>query len=47
MLKWIVHDETGETLLSPKLGQHNRETYGDWLGLSAAEIAALEQDRVI
>jgi CoA:oxalate CoA-transferase len=32
---------------SPKLGQHNREIYGDWLGLSAAEIAALEQDSVI
>jgi crotonobetainyl-CoA:carnitine CoA-transferase CaiB-like acyl-CoA transferase len=36
-----------ETLPSPKLGQHNREIYGDWLGLSPAEIAALEQDRVI
>jgi CoA:oxalate CoA-transferase len=36
-----------DTVPSPKLGQHNREIYGDWLGLSAAEIAALEQDGVI
>ena len=36
-----------DTVPSPKLGQHNREVYGDWLGLSAAEIAALEQDGVI
>jgi crotonobetainyl-CoA:carnitine CoA-transferase CaiB-like acyl-CoA transferase len=36
-----------EVLQSPKLGQHNREIYGDWLGLSAAEIAELEQDSVI
>ncbi len=36
-----------ETVPSPKLGQHNREIYGDWLRLSAAEIAALEQDGVI
>jgi CoA:oxalate CoA-transferase len=36
-----------ETVPSPKLGQHNREIYGDWLGLSAAEIAALKQDNVI
>jgi len=32
---------------SPKLGQHNHEIYGDWLGLSAAEIVALERDSVI
>jgi hypothetical protein len=36
-----------DTVPSPKLGQHNREIYGDWLGLSAADIAALEQDGVI
>jgi len=32
---------------SPKLGQHNRAIYGDWLGLSATEIAALKHDGVI
>jgi hypothetical protein len=32
---------------TPKLGQHNRKIYGDWLGLSATEIAALKQDSVI
>jgi crotonobetainyl-CoA:carnitine CoA-transferase CaiB-like acyl-CoA transferase len=36
-----------DTVPSPKLGQHNREIYGDWLGLSPADIAALEQDGVI
>jgi crotonobetainyl-CoA:carnitine CoA-transferase CaiB-like acyl-CoA transferase len=36
-----------ETVPSPKLGQHNREIYGGWLGLSATEIAAFEQDGVI
>ena len=30
-----------------KLGQHNHEIYGDWLRLSATEIAALKQDGVI
>jgi crotonobetainyl-CoA:carnitine CoA-transferase CaiB-like acyl-CoA transferase len=32
---------------SPKLRQHNIEIYGDWLGLSADEIAGLERDGVI
>ena len=36
-----------DTVPSPKLGQHNREIYGGWLGLSGAEIAALKQDGVI
>jgi len=36
-----------ETLPSPKLGQHNREIYGDCLGVTPDEIAALERDGVI
>jgi CoA:oxalate CoA-transferase len=32
---------------SPRLGQHNEEIYGGWLGLSAAEIEELRQQKVI
>ena len=32
---------------SPRLGQHNDAVYGDWLGLSAAEIDALRSEGVI
>jgi crotonobetainyl-CoA:carnitine CoA-transferase CaiB-like acyl-CoA transferase len=32
---------------SPTLGQHNAEVLGSWLGLGAAEIAALKQEKII
>ena len=36
-----------ETTPSPRIGQHNSEVYGGWLGLSDAEIEALQRDGVI
>ncbi|HTZ36947.1 MAG TPA: CoA transferase [Stellaceae bacterium] len=36
-----------KTAPSPKLGQHNADIYGGWLGLSVDEIAALKRDGVI
>ena len=32
---------------SPRVGQHNDEIYGGWLGLSAAEIAGLKAEGAI
>jgi CoA:oxalate CoA-transferase len=36
-----------EATPSPVLGQHNSEVYGDWLGLGADGVAALQRDGVI
>jgi crotonobetainyl-CoA:carnitine CoA-transferase CaiB-like acyl-CoA transferase len=35
------------TTPSPRIGQHNDEVYGKWLGLTPAEIDALRRDSVI
>ena len=35
------------TALSPRVGQHNEDIYGGWLGLSASEIAGLRERDVI
>ena len=32
---------------SPRVGQHNDEIYGEWLGLSAAEVDRLRAEKVI
>lgn len=39
--------DTVETVPSPRVGQHNVEVYGELLGLSAAEVAALKEDGAI
>jgi crotonobetainyl-CoA:carnitine CoA-transferase CaiB-like acyl-CoA transferase len=36
-----------KTTPSPKVGQHNAEVYGDWLGLTAGEIEELKAEGAI
>jgi crotonobetainyl-CoA:carnitine CoA-transferase CaiB-like acyl-CoA transferase len=36
-----------EAVPSPSLGQHNQEVYGDWLGLGAEGVEALQRDGAI
>ncbi len=46
---WPVKMSDSEVLVttSPLLGQHNEEVYGELLGCTPDEIAALREDRVI
>jgi CoA:oxalate CoA-transferase len=39
--------EKVETVPSPRVGQHNGDVYGEWLGLPAEEIEGLKRDGVI
>jgi crotonobetainyl-CoA:carnitine CoA-transferase CaiB-like acyl-CoA transferase len=36
-----------DTVPSPRIGQHNDEVYGEWLGLKDDEIEKLRDDGVI
>ena len=43
-----MSDSPGQiTSLSPRLGQHNEEIYGDWLGFTEDEMDRLKEDGVI
>jgi CoA:oxalate CoA-transferase len=44
----IIHGaDRVNTIASPDLGQHNKEIYSDWLGLSEAELETLRKEEVI
>lgn len=44
----IIHGaDRVQTISSPKLGQHNQEIYGEWLGLSEQALVALKNEGVI
>ena len=44
----IIHGaDRVQTVSSPKLGQHNKEIYGDWLGLTEEALVALKNEGVI
>jgi crotonobetainyl-CoA:carnitine CoA-transferase CaiB-like acyl-CoA transferase len=44
----VIHGaDRVKTIASPDLGQHNKEIYSDWLGLSEAELDALYKEGVI
>jgi CoA:oxalate CoA-transferase len=45
-LRFHGADKVG-TVPSPRVGQHNGDVYGEWLGLSAEEIEGLKRDGVI
>jgi CoA:oxalate CoA-transferase len=39
--------ETVETHVSPRVGEHNQAVYGEWLGLSPADIEKLKSAGVM
>ena len=44
----IIHGaDKVKTVSSPKLGQHNQQVYGEWLGLSEQDLAQLKSEGVI
>jgi len=44
----IIHGaDRVKTVSSPKLGQHNKQVYGEWLGLSDSDLDALKSQGVI
>ena len=44
---FMLSETPWQTRRAPLLGEHNQEVFGDWLGLSAAELGILRQQAVI